>query len=70
MVNSGSMDMSGGWYRCSSGGAARLVTIHLLAEHLHDTFLFVHRVLVLVDEDANLILKGVDLFFAMANSSS
>ena len=42
------------------GGVARLVVSHFFVEHAHDTILFVHQVLVLVDEDANLILQGGD----------
>ena len=56
MVNSGSVTVSRNWRRCLSGGTSRLVTFHFFSEHTHDTVLFVHQMLVLVDEDADLIL--------------
>ena len=55
MVDSGSATVSRDWSGCLSGGASRLVAIHFFLEHTHDTVLFAHQVLVLVDEDADLI---------------
>ena len=69
MIDSGSVTTPRRWSRCLLGGAAQLVAIHFFAEHAHDTILFIHQVLVLVDEDANLILQGGDLFLAVANCS-
>ena len=56
MIDSGSATVSRDWSRCLSGGTSRLVAFHFFSEHTHDTVLFVHQVLVLVDEDADLIL--------------
>ena len=69
MIDSGSATVSRDWTRCLSGGAWRFVAFHFFLEHTHDTVLFVHQVLVLVDEDANLILQYRDLVLAAANCS-
>ena len=70
MVNLGSMTVSRGWSRCLSGGAATFIAIHLFAEHMHDTVLFIHQVLILIDEDADLILQYCDLVLAAVDCSS
>ena len=67
MINSGSATVSRDWSRCLSGGTSRLVAFHFFSEHTHDTVLFVHQVLVLVDEDAYLILQCRNLVFAAAS---
>ena len=69
MIDSGSVTVSRGWSRCLSGGAATFIAIHLFAEHMHDTVLFIHQVLILIDEDANLILQYRDVVLAAANCS-
>ena len=69
MIDSGSATVSRDWSRCLSGGTSRLIAIHFFAEHTHDTVLFVHQVLILVDEDANLILQYRDLVLVAADCS-
>ena len=56
MVDLGSATVSRNWSRCLSGGPSRLVAFHFFSEHTHDTVLFVRQMLVLIDEDADLIL--------------
>ena len=58
MVDSGSVTVSRGWSRCLLGGVARLIAIHVFAKHAHDMVLFIHQVLILIDEDADLILPA------------
>ena len=70
MVNSGSVTVSRGWSRCLSGGAPRFITIHLFVEHAHYAILFVHQVLILIDEDTNLVLQCRNLVLAAADCSS
>ena len=69
MIDSGSVTVSRNWSRCLSGGTSRLVAFHLFSEHMHDTVLFVHQMLVLVDEDADLILQYRDLVLAAVDCS-
>ena len=70
MVDSGSVTMSRGRSGCLLGGAARLIVIHHFAEHTHDVVLFVHQVLILIDEDTDLILQYCNLVLVAANCSS
>ena len=69
MVELGSATVFRDWSRCLLGGTSRLVVIHFFVEHTHDTVLLVHQVLILVDEDADLILQCRDLVLAAVNCS-
>ena len=69
MIDSGNATVSRDWSMCLSGGTSRLVAIHFFTEHTHDTVLFVHQVLILIDEDADLILQYHDLVLVAADYS-